>query len=62
MTKNKRFTRSNTQGWQKTAFLEVLNGLDEKNKKLKEENEQLKSTIMEMEDYLGRLEEQIKGV
>lgn len=28
--------------------------------KLVKENEQLKSTIMEMEDYLGRLEEQIK--
>jgi len=27
---------------------------------LQEENEQLKSTNMEMEDYLGRLEEEIK--
>ena len=28
--------------------------------KLEKENEQLKSAYMEMEDYLGRLEEQIK--
>lgn len=65
----------------------IMNGLDEENRKLKEENgwlkksikrqqssnkecskyieevvkenEQLKSTNMEMEDYLGRLEERI---
>lgn len=36
MTENKRFTRSNTYGWNGTAFLKVMNGLDEKNKKLNE--------------------------
>lgn len=42
MTENKRFTRSNTFGWEKGAFLEVMNGLDEKNRKLKEEIKELK--------------------
>lgn len=87
MTENKRFIRSNTYGWQKNAILELIHGLDELNRKLKEENEwlkksikrqqssnvecskyieevvkeneQLKSANMEMEDYLGRLEERI---
>lgn len=43
MTENKRFTRMNTAGWNTDGFLNVMNGLDKKNKKLQKENEQLKS-------------------
>lgn len=45
MTENKRFTRKYIHGWQTDAFLNVMNGLDEKNKKLKKENEKLKSKL-----------------
>lgn len=45
MTEKERFIRSNTYGWQKSFFHNVVNGLDEKNKKLKEENEWLKKSI-----------------
>lgn len=41
----KRFTYLNTHGWNKDAFLNTMNGLDEKNKKLKKENEKLKVRI-----------------
>lgn len=42
MTK-KRFTYLNTSGWNKDGFLNVMNGLNEKNKKLQKENEKLKN-------------------
>lgn len=41
----KRFTYLNTSGWNKDGFLNVMNGLNEKNKKLQKENEQLKHDI-----------------
>lgn len=40
--KDKRFTYANTRGWQKDAFLEVMNGLNDKNKRLKEQIKELK--------------------
>ena len=40
-----RFTYLNTSGWNKDGFLNVMNGLNEKNKKLQKENEQLKHDI-----------------
>ena len=41
----KRFTYLNTSGWNKDGFLNVMNGLNEKNKKLQKENGQLKHDI-----------------
>lgn len=62
ITKNKRFNYSNTHGWQKDAFLKVMNGLDDKNKRLKKqvkelesENKMLKLTIERNESYIKRL-------
>jgi malate synthase len=43
----KRFTYLNTTGWNKDGFLNVMNGLNEKNKKLQKENEQIKNVIRE---------------
>lgn len=40
------------------VYEDCLGKLEDENKELKDENEQLKSTNMEMEDYLGRLEEE----
>lgn len=45
MIENERFTWKTVHGWQTSAFLEVMNGLDKKNQRLKEENEQLKEAI-----------------
>lgn len=42
MTENERFTWKTVHGWQTSAFLKVMNGLDKKNQQLKEENEELK--------------------
>lgn len=39
-------------------LLKCMNELNNENEQLREENEGLKSTNMEMEDYLGRLEEE----
>ena len=49
MTENKRFTNADVYGWSRSAFLEVMNGLDEKNKKLREENEQLRQKVEDLE-------------
>lgn len=53
----KRFTYLNTTGWNKDAFLNTMNGLDEKNKKLQKENEQLKHRIAELQNELNNCEE-----
>lgn len=45
MDKNERFTWKTVHGWQTPAFLEVMNGLDKKNQRLKEENEHLKEAL-----------------
>lgn len=44
----KRFTYRNTYGWNKDGFLNTMNGLNEKNKKLQKENEQLKEIIQQL--------------
>ena len=44
----KRFTRSNTYGWNKDGFLNTMNGLNEKNETLKKENEELKKENEEL--------------
>ena len=51
MTEN-RFTYLNTTGWNKDGFLNVMNGLNEKNKKLQKENEQLKQSNQKLNDEL----------
>lgn len=48
MTENKRFKWEDVYKWEVPAFLEVMNGLHEKNEQLKKENEQLKETINEV--------------
>lgn len=51
-----------TNVWLKKSLKRQQSSNEECSKYIKEvvkENEQLKSTIMEMEDYLGRLEEQL---
>lgn len=47
MTENKRFTYSNTYGWQIGGFLNVMNGLDRKNNELKERIKQQEELIIE---------------
>lgn len=42
MTENKRFKWEDVYKWEVPAFLEVMNGLHEKNERLKKENEELK--------------------
>lgn len=41
MTEDDRFTWKTVHGWHKNAFLVVMNGLDKKNKRLKQEKEEL---------------------
>ena len=55
MTENKRFTRKTVYGWEKSAFLEVMNGLDRKNQQLKKENKQLKDFIKKLADDTGSI-------
>ena len=43
----KRFKWEDVYKWEVPAFLEVMNGLHEKNEQLKEENEQLKEELYE---------------
>lgn len=65
MTQYKRFV-SNFQGEMLVSVRDTENNCNvnileilEIANKLSNENEQLKSTIMEMEDYIGRIEEEI---
>lgn len=58
MTENKRFTYSNTYGWTGTGFLKVMNGLDEKNKKLKERIKQQEQLISEQAIQLDYLKDE----
>lgn len=51
----KRFTYLNTTGWNKDGFLNVMNGLNEKNKKLQKENEQLKQRNNRQAKQLDRI-------
>ena len=59
----KRFTYQNTYGGNKDGFLNTMNGLNEKNKKLQKENEQLRHDatilIQSNQDY-RRENEQLK--
>lgn len=62
MTKDKRFTYSDVWGWNIDGFLNVMNGLDKKNNKLKkrikeleQENKMLKITISRNEAYIKRV-------
>ncbi len=55
MMTDKRFTYSNTYGWNKDGFLKVMNGLDEKNKKLQKENEELKQSIHRLKQNIDEL-------
>ena len=56
----KRFTYLNTSGWNKEGFLNVMNGLNEKNKKLQKENEQLKKELVELHEICAYYEHRIK--
>ena len=60
----KRFTYLNTNGWNKEGFLNVMNGLNEKNKKLQKENEQLKSELKALRkkynDFSDMVEQRLK--
>ena len=58
MIRNKRFSYSNTYGWQRGAFLEVMNGLDEKNRKLKERIKQHEELISEQAIQLDYLKDE----
>lgn len=65
MTENKRFTYSNTYGWNGSAFRKVMNGLDEKNKELKERIKQQEELISEQAiqlDYLKSENHHMKQV
>lgn len=56
------YTTKETNNWLKKSIKRQQSSNEECSKYIEEvvkENEQLKSTIMEMEDYLGRLEEEI---
>lgn len=50
--KDERFTYANTRGWQKDAFLEVMNGLDNKNKILKERIKELENELELYKHYV----------
>ena len=55
----KRFTYLNTTGWNKDGFLNVMNGLNEKNKKLQKENEQLKQQVESKQRVINAYEQYI---
>lgn len=59
MNENKRFKYSDVYGWQVDAFLEVMNGMDVKNNKLKERIQELEkeNKILKEKIYI---KEQIK--
>lgn len=48
MSEDERFTWKTVHGWHTNAFLVVMNGLDAKNKRLKQEKEQLMQDWIEM--------------
>lgn len=55
MSKNERFTWKTVHGWQTSAFLKVMNGLDKKNQQLKEDNKQLKQELESFEQVYQSL-------
>lgn len=50
MAENKRFRWEDVYKWEVPAFLEVMNGLHEKNEQLKKENERLKQQNESLKD------------